>query len=166
MSFLLVSHCQQDNFTRALLAVLLQCVGSLPKPCCHWHEELLYQPLHIAIELRTGQGERRQLWMLKSDCLQVYNGQPSSVLAVEPSLEMSRLGQRMHAARLRLDGKAQSSSAEDAHRPDVRWASSLHGHGAASSARRKQPVRQGIALHMGLAMGIVASAYLKFSCNH
>ena len=123
-------------------------------PCCYiaWAAECLpgICPAWLAqsccFSQRTGilhfprQGETKSHRCLKDDCLQVYNGQPSSVLAVEPSLEMTRLGQRMHAARLRLDSKAQSGSAEDAHRPDVRWASSLHGHGAAS-ARRKQPVR-------------------------
>lgn len=59
---------------------------------------------------------------------QVYSGNPSSVLAVEPSLEMSRLGQRIGEARAKLQSKQKPRRGLPGQaKADIRWASSVPG---------------------------------------
>ncbi len=56
---------------------------------------------------------------------QVYGGQPGSVMAVEPSLGMSRLGQQIQAARAQVSSKSGVAGASAQPTADIRWASSL-----------------------------------------
>jgi hypothetical protein len=57
---------------------------------------------------------------------QVYSGKPDSILAVEPSLEMSRLGQRIGEARAQLQSKQKPRTDHAVKaKADIRWASAL-----------------------------------------
>ena len=96
-----------------------------------WHSERALQAtLAVAICREGGLTGRHS---------QVYRGQPGSVLAVEPSREMSRLGQRIQEARLQTQSEAGGASPSLESSGAIRWASSLPGMRSSRPRRSQAP---------------------------